>query len=232
MTPDLSKSNRLLAGMPRADRARLLAACVPVELELGEVLAEPGQAIGHVHFPMRSFVSMVAPMGRSCIEVALIGNEGMTGLPLALGVAVSNFRALVQGAGPALRMTAARFRAELARSEPLRKVTGRYAFVSISQLGQAAGCNRFHVVEARLARWLLMTADRAHSASFFVTHEFLAFMLGVRRVGITRAASSLQERGLIRYARGNVTIIERAGLEAAACACYGADLATYEKVLG
>ncbi|MGZ5036500.1 MAG: Crp/Fnr family transcriptional regulator [Usitatibacter sp.] len=229
---DLSKTNRILASLPRKDRESVLAGCSPVELSLGEVLAEPGDSIGHVHFPTRSFISLTAPMGRSSIDVALVGDEGMAGLPLALGVGISNVRVLVQGAGPALRMTATRFRTELGRNGALRKALGRYAFVSMSQLGQAAGCNRFHLVEARLARWLLMTGDRAHSPSFYITHEFLALMLGVRRVGITKAASALQERGLIRYSRGNLTILDRDGLEAASCPCYRADLTVYGQMFG
>ena len=229
---DLSKANRLLAALPRKDRESVLKGCVPVDLGFEEILAEPGDAIGHVHFPTRSFISLLKPMGASSIEVALVGDEGMFGLPIALGVGVSHVRGLVQGAGPALRMTAARFRTELGRNAPLKRAVGRYAFVTMSQLGQTAGCNRFHVVEARLARWLLMTADRAHSSRFYITHEFLAFMLGVRRVGITKAASALQKGGLIRYARGNLTILDRPGLEAASCACYRADLDIYGKMFG
>ncbi len=229
---DPSKANRLLAALPRKDRESVFKGCMPVELGFEEILAEPGDTIGHVHFPTHSFISLLTPMGATSIEVALVGDEGMFGLPIALGVGVSPVRALVQGAGPALRMTAARFRSELARNGALKRAVGRYAYVTMSQLGQTAGCNRFHLVEARLARWLLMTADRAHSLAFYITHEFLAFMLGVRRVGITKAASALQKRGLIRYARGNLTILDRPGLEAASCACYRADLDVYGKMFG
>ena len=206
--------------------------CTRVDLAFEQILAEAGEPLGHVHFPTTGFISLLTPMGAASIEVGLVGDEGMFGLPIALGVGVSQVRALVQGAGPALRMTAARFRTELGRNGPLKRAVGRYAFVTMSQLGQTAGCNRFHLVEARLARWLLMTADRAHSPVFYITHEFLAFMLGVRRVGITKAASALQERGLIRYARGNLAILDRPGLEAASCACYRADLDIYGKMFG
>lgn len=229
---DPSKANRLLAALPRKDRESVFKGCMSVDLAFEEILAEPGETIGHVHFPTHSFISLLTPMDTTSIEVALVGDEGMFGLPIALGVGVSHVRALVQGAGPALRMTAARFRTELGRNAPLKRAVGRYAFVTMSQLGQTAGCNRFHLVEARLARWLLMTGDRAHSPAFFITHEFLAFMLGVRRVGITKAASALQERGLIRYARGNLTILDRPGLEAASCVCYRADLDSYGKMFG
>jgi CRP-like cAMP-binding protein len=129
-------------------------------------------------------------------------------------------RALVQGGGPALRMGAARFRAELRRSPPLQRELYRYVNTMMAQISQTAGCNRFHVVEPRLARWLLMTRDRVRSGEFRMTHEFLSHMLGVRRVGVTEAASALQERKLIEYTRGAIKILDHRGLEAAACPCY------------
>jgi CRP-like cAMP-binding protein len=163
--------------------------------------------------------------------VALAGNEGMYGVPVALGVDVAPVHALVQGGGHAWRIDSGDFRRELARSAPLRASVDRYVYVVMSQLAQTAGCNRFHVVEQRLARWLLMTSDRAHSDTFHITHEFLAFMLGVRRVGITTAASALQSRKLIAYVRGEMEIRDRKGLERASCGCYRADLETYDRVM-
>jgi CRP-like cAMP-binding protein len=139
---------------------------------------------------------------------------------------------VVQGAGPALRMDAATFRGELERSPALRRTVDQYVFVQLSQLAQTAACTRFHLVEARLARWLLMTQDRARVSTFHITQEFLAYMLGVRRVGITKAASSLQTRRLIHYSRGNITVLDRRGLKAAACGCYKADRDSYERMLG
>ncbi|HXN16281.1 MAG TPA: Crp/Fnr family transcriptional regulator [Usitatibacter sp.] len=211
----------------------MLAGCEKVELSFPQIIAEPGEAIPNIYFPTGSFISLIKPMGgKNTLEVALAGNEAVYGVPVALGVEISAVHAIVQGSGPAWRMGSAAFRRELERVPTLRNCVDRYIHVLMSQLIQTAGCNRFHVVEQRVARWLLMTADRAHSSSFFITHEFLAYMLGVRRVGITEAASALQRRKLIRYTRGVVTIRDRRGLERASCSCYGSDLSTYEAALG
>lgn len=225
--------NRLLAALPRKDRQRFLAGCEPVELRFADILVEPGERLRHVHFPTESFISMIAPIdGHPRLEVALVGDEGMLGIPLVLGVGVSPLRALVQGAGPALRMNVAQFRRELVLSAELHRVLKRYLYVRLGQLAQSAACNRFHTIEERLARWLLMTQDRAHAHEFHVTHEFLAYMLGVRRVSVTRAATALQKRKLIRYARGDVTVLDRSALEAASCSCYDANNALYDRTMG
>ena len=224
--------NRLLESLPSNDFRRLLADCETVELAFADVLYTPRERLRHVYFPISSFISLIMPVDdSSSLEVGLIGNEGMFGIPIVLGVDVSPVRAVVQGAGSALRIGAAPFCRELGRSQALQREINRYVFVQLSQLAQTAACTRFHVVEARLARWLLMTQDRAHTNTFHITQEFLAFMLGVRRVGVTKAASSLQERSLIHYSRGNITVLDRRGLKAASCGCYNADRETYDRIL-
>lgn len=224
--------NLLLAALPGKDRQRILANCDLVQLASTEVLHQAGTSLRHVYFPTGSFISMVTPLDTCAgIEVALIGREGMVGIPILLGMPVSSLNHVVQGTGAALRMDVAAFRHELKRSPALRRRLGRYAYVSMYQLAQTAACTRFHTVEERLARWLLMAHDRSRSASVHATHEFLAYMLGVRRAGITKAASSLQRLGNIRYFRGDITILNRRGLEGSACGCYAAATELYERVL-
>jgi len=225
--------NRLLAALPDRNRRQFLAGCERIELRFAEVLCESGEQIRHVYFPVDGFISLVTTLDDGArLEVGIVGDEGMLGTSLVLGVNTSPQHALVQGAGTALRMNAAAFRGHYKRSEPLRLELNRYVYVLMNQLAQTAACARYHHVEARLARWLLMTRDRAHSDRFDLTHEFLAYMLGVRRVGITQAASSLQKRGLIDYSRGKISIRNNAGLERASCPCYGQANEMYEQVLG
>jgi CRP-like cAMP-binding protein len=214
--------NELLAAMPRKAYETLLPKLAPVTLVFGEVLYAANDPIAHVYFPCESMVSLLLPVENHLdIEVGLVGREGMVGASLALGIAHSPVKALVQGAGSALRLSAAGFRRELARNPALQRAVNRYLHALMAQIAQTAACNRFHVVEARLARWLLMTRDRMRSPKFRMTHEFLSHMLGVRRVGVTEAASSLQRQKLIEYTRGNIRILDEPGLEAACCACYG-----------
>lgn len=233
-TTPVQGDNRLLAALPRKQRQRFLASCTPVTLVFADILAEPGERISHVYFPTESLISLITPATDGCatVEVGLVGDEGMLGISLILGVEVSPLRALVQGAGQALRMKAESFRRELEQSSALQRALKRYLYVVLGQIAQTTACTHFHVVEERLARLLLMTQDRTHSDTFHVTHEFLAYMLGVRRVGVTKAAFSLQQRKLIRYSRGDITILDRSSLEAASCSCYAADIASYARMMG
>ena len=224
--------NHLIELLPRKERVRLLAICEPVQLVLSDVLSEAGTPTRHVYFPTEGFISLVALVdGSPSLEVGMVGREGMVGAQLVLGVVTTPLRALVQGPGAAWRIGTKAFRTELAHSPALQRGLNRYLYVLMAQLAASAGCLRFHQIGARLARWLLMTQDRAHADSFHVTHEFLSYMLGVRRVGITTAASTLQRSGLIEYHRGELTVLDRSGLEAAACGCYAADRHTYAALL-
>ena len=214
-------ANSLLAALPRKQRQRLLAGMESVALTFGDVLYEPGERMRHVYFPSNSLVSLLTLIeGHLALEVGMVGREGMVGVPLSLGTDVSPVRALVQGGGAAMRMKSARFRKEIRKSPQLQQEVDRYTGALMAQITQTAGCNRFHVVEQRLARWLLMTRDRVGSGEFRLTHEFLGHMLGVRRVGVTMAARALQKEKLIRYSRGKIAILDGRGLEAAACSCY------------
>jgi CRP-like cAMP-binding protein len=225
--------NHLIEMLPGKSQAALLALCEPIQLVLSEVLCEPGELTRHVYFPVDGFISMVELIdGSPGLEVGMVGREGMLGANLALGITREPLRALVQGAGAAWRVDTKAFNGELRRNMPLRRELHRYLYVRMVQLAGEAACLRFHQILPRLARWLLMSQDRAHADRFHVTHTFLAYMLGVRRVGITGAASELQRSGLIDYRRGELTVLDRNGLEAAACGCYDADIRSYDAHLG
>jgi CRP-like cAMP-binding protein len=184
-------------------------------------LCEPGDTIRHIYFPHDCLISLMAVAeGRMTLEVGLVGREGMVGATVALGHDTTQVRAVVQRAGSASRIAADRLRAEFARNPALQRVLFRYTDSLLAQAIQIAVCSRYHVLEARLARSLLVTRDRLQSDRFHLTHEFLAHALGVRRVGVTKAASALQQQGLINYSRGNIEILDPAGLAAVACACY------------
>jgi len=222
--------NRLLEALAESDLRRMLAGCVTVELAFADALYEPGERLSHVYFPTASFISLIMLVDASAsLEVGLIGNEGMFGISARAG----NRRGAGAGRGTGAQDPRCEwFCRELGRSPALQREMDRYIFVHLNQLAQTAACTRFHVVEARLARWLLMTQDRAHADSFHVTQEFLALMLGVRRVGVTKAASALQKRRLIHYTRGDITVLDRRGLKAASCGCYNADRESYQRILG
>jgi len=225
--------NKLLAGLQRSDRLALVQRCEPVDLVFGQVLCEPGQRFEHAYFPLTGFVSRVATLrGQPPLELGLIGNEGMLGATLALGVDAAPMRGVVQGRGSALRISRAHLRRELSASAALMHTLERYLYVVMSQLAMSAACTHFHQIEPRLARWLLMTHDRAHADHFHLTHIFLADMLGVRRSSVSVAAAALQRGKLIGYTRGEITILDRAGLERASCPCYTAENAHYTRIFG
>jgi len=225
--------NHLIALLPAKERARLLALCEPVDLVLADVLCQSGMPMLHVYFPIDSFVSLLTLIDdKPVLEVGMVGREGMAGAHLALGVRTTPLQVLVQGAGSALRIGAAAFQKELVQSAALERTVKLYLYVLMAQQASSAACLRFHQIGPRLARWLLMTQDRAHASQFRVTQEFLAYMLGVRRVGVTEAASELQRAGLIEYTRGELSVLDRTGLKAAACSCYAADCLSYAQQLG
>ncbi|MDP3848691.1 MAG: Crp/Fnr family transcriptional regulator [Pseudomonas sp.] len=215
--------NQLIEHLPNKPRHSLLQRCELVNLEFGSTLCERGQPFRHLYFPLTGFISLVALTdGHPPLEMGLIGNEGMLGGMLTLGVNRVPLRAVVQGSGTALRMTASQFRLELRTNPALLRTLNRYLYVLMAQLAQTAACNSFHEVPARLARWLLMSHDRAHAEHFYLTHQFLAEMLGVQRSAVTIAAGALQQQGLIHYSRGKITVLSRGGLENVACECYAA----------
>src|SRR6202166_3583175 len=226
----ISIPNHLLAALSRADYQKLLLVLEPVKLDFGEILYESHAQIHHVYFPNDCFVSMLTTVDTGqAAEVGLIGSEGMIGIPMALGVAVSPFRAVVQGGGTAMRMTTMNFRRNFRNSGGLQKEVFLFTHLLMIQVAQTAACNRFHVLTQRIARWILMTRDRINSSEFRITQEFLALMLGVRRVGVSIAICSLRDHNIIRYRRGTITILDQGGLVAAACGCYKTVKDTYSR---
>jgi CRP-like cAMP-binding protein len=223
-------SNQILASIPAGEYGRLQRQLKPQALSFGQVLYEPGNAIDHVYFPIDSMVSLLTAVDRKrTLEVGMVGHEGMAGMPFILGVGISGVRALVQGAGQAMSMEARPFRVEFERNRALQQALYRYTYALMAQISQTAACNRFHQTGSRLARWLLMTRDRVGSDEFPLTQEFLAHMLGSRRVGVTQAASELKRQGLIAYSRGRMEIRDVPGLKRASCSCYQAVNAVYAR---
>ena len=224
-------ANNLIECLSRSERSRLLQRCEPVDLILGAILSETNQPFEHVYFPLTGFISLMMRVGEHPpLEMGLIGSEGMLGVTLVLGVNTAPLRAVVQGPGTALRMTAKQLRSEMRDSPALVGMLHRYLYVLMAQLAQTGACTHFHEIEPRLARWLLMTHDRAHADHFYLTHKYLADMLGVQRSAITIAAGSLQRKHLIEYSRGDICILDRGGLEAASCECYAAVMGDYARV--
>jgi CRP-like cAMP-binding protein len=232
MIERVALSNHILAGIPDSDYRRLRRQLEPVTLRFRQVLYEPGEPIRHVYFPVDCLVSLLTSVDRKrTLEVGMVGNEGMAGMPFILGVGISGVRALVQGAGRALRMASTPFRVEFERNPPLQQALYRYTYALMAQISQTAACNRFHDAGARLARWLLMTRDRVGADEFSLTQEFLAHMLGLRRVGVTESASELKRRKLIAYSRGQLRILDVSGLQRASCSCYQIVNAVFARAL-
>ena len=215
-----ARGNRILDALPGAERERLVAAMTVVDLPIKTVLFESGAPVDAVHFPLNGVISLVTPLqGGAIVEVATIGNEGIVGVPHVAHGSLA-VRAISQVAGSSLRMAGPRFLAEWERPGPLRDFVQNYVQALFSQVSQAAACNRLHSNEERLSRWLLMSHDRVGRDEFLITHEFLGQMLGSRRATVTLSAGVLQAAGLIRYHRGEVVILDRAGLEEVSCECY------------
>jgi CRP-like cAMP-binding protein len=225
--------NDLLAALPPDDFARLVPSLQPVRLDLKQVLHEPERPIEAAYFPESGMVSLVARLEDGAAqEVGIVGREGVVGLAVALGAESVGTEALVQADGAALRIDVDELRAAFERSAALRALLLRYAQALHAQVSQTAACNGRHVVDERLARWLLMAHDRADGDEFPMTQEFMAMMLGVRRAGVSVAAGVLQKAGVIGHAYGRMTVLDRAGLEAASCECYGAVRRQFERLLG
>jgi len=231
---DLSLANRLISALPAYERAMFIEHSELVELKPQTVLTEAGQAPEHAYFPVEGFVSILLPMEQPHtpgLGIALVGSEGMCHTSLTLGVALSSFTSLVQGAGRAFRIHRNALRLRRAEDASLRTVLHRYVDVFASHMAQQAACLHYHSVPQRLARWLLMTRDRADSRELFLTHEALGLMVGVRRESVSQAAGVFQKNGLISYSRGYLMLLDEARLEAQACPCYRADLLAYERTL-
>jgi CRP-like cAMP-binding protein len=225
--------NRLISLLPPADSERLVAACTSVELSLSELLCERDELTTHVYFPTSAFISLISLAdARAGVELGMIGREGMLGAHLCLSVFKSPLRAVVQGAGQALRIPADEFIDHMQASSALRHVIQRFEYVLTAQQATSAACLRFHQIDQRLARWLLTSQDSAPRAFLQVTQEFLAYMLGVRRVGTAVATSSLLREGIIEYRHGQIRVIDRDRLKQASCSCYASDRRSYDMLFG
>lgn len=232
-TPKLAPpANRLLAALPKREYQRLRPNLEQFPLVFREILYEPGDLIRNVYFPTGGVIALLAAgEDRATFEVGIVGREGMVGMPIFMGVTTSRDRAVVQAAGGAMRMKATVFRKECNKLRSLPRLLQRYTYLRLTHIAQGAACNRFHPVHARVARWLLTTHDRIEADEFQLTQEFLSNLLGVRREGVNRAAGTLQQQHLISYNRGALTILNRAGLEAVACHCYGIIKEEYDSFL-
>lgn len=225
-------ANHLLASLPVAEWGRISPLLEAVELPLGKVLYESGATMGHVYFPTTAIVSLLYVMedGASA-EIAVVGNEGVVGIALFMGGETTPSRAVVQSAGQGYRLRAAVIKDEFNRSGPVMHLLLRYTQALITQMAQTAVCNRHHSLDQQLCRWLLLSLDRLKGSELVMTQELIANMLGVRREGVTEAALKLARLGLIRYARGHITVLDRDALEARVCECYAVVKKEYDRLL-
>lgn len=228
----IDQANRLVATLPAEPRAFFLEHCELVDMERQDVLTTTGQYTEHAYFPVDSFVgALLCLEGSSAVQVALIGNEGMVNVSLVLGMRVASTTSVVQGSGRAYRIRNHELQELLCANPIFRDVLHSYIALRMDQLALNMACASCHAVEKRLARWMLMARDRAHSDELCLTHEVLALMLGVRRESVTQAAISLQNHGLIRYGRGDIVLLDQPGLMSVACSCYEDDLAMYQRAI-
>jgi CRP-like cAMP-binding protein len=226
------RANHLLAALPPDEWARWLPALQPVDMPLGKVLYESGMPMGHVYFPTTSIVSLLYVMedGASA-EIAVVGNEGIVGIALFMGGETTPSRSVVQSAGAGYRMAGQLLKDEFNRSGSGMHLLLRYTQALITQMAQTSACNRHHSLDQQLCRWLLLSLDRLQSNELVMTQELIANMLGVRREGVTEAASRLQRAGLIHYRRGHITVVDRPGLERRTCECYSVVKKEYDRLL-
>jgi CRP-like cAMP-binding protein len=227
-----ARQNRLLAALPDAEWQRWLPQLELVDLPLGEVLYESGSTLSHVYFPTTAIVSLLYVMENGAsAEIAIVGNEGIVGISLFMGGESTPSRAVVQSAGQCFRLAAQTIKDEFDRSGPVMHLLLRYTQALITQMAQTAVCNRHHTLDQQLCRWLLLSLDRLRGSELVMTQELIANMLGVRREGVTEGALKLQRAGLIRYARGHVTVLDRPGLEKRTCECYAVVKSEYDRLL-
>ena len=224
--------NQLLAALPDSEAGRLLPQLEPVEMPLGKVLYESGHALSHVYFPTTAIVSLLHVMENGAsAEIAVVGNDGIVGVALFMGGISTPSRAIVQSAGRGFRLKAAVMMQEFNQAGPVLHLLLRYTQALITQMMQTAACNRHHSLDQQLCRWLLLSLDRLQGNELIMTQELIANMLGVRREGVTEAAGHLQKAELIRYQRGHITVLDRAGIEKRACECYSVVKKEYERLL-
>ena len=230
--PSQPTANHLLATMPSAELSRWLPHLEAVDLALGQVLYESGATLNHVYFPTNAIVSLLYVMENGAsAEIAVVGNEGIVGISLFMGGQSTPSRAVVQSAGQGCRLKAQVMKEEFDRAGPVLHLLLRYTQALITQMAQTAVCNRHHSLDQQLCRWLLLSLDRLQGNELVMTQELIANMLGVRREGVTEGAGKLQAAGLIRYARGRITVLDRAGLEQRTCECYAVVKKEYDRLL-